>query len=66
MACLTVFAPAMAMATTELTRVIHYAVADPWRLQTNPERRHLRMNWVVATDDHGSRILRMLWTANAN
>ena len=50
----------MAMATTQLARVIRYEV--PVRQQEpNTERKPLRMNWVVVTGSDGSRVLRMRW-----
>jgi hypothetical protein len=63
MACLTVFAPTIAMATTQLTRVIRYEAVVSWRMEQNLERTSLRMNWIVATDDSGNRQLRMQWQA---
>ena len=48
MACMTLIAP-MAMATTQLARVVRYEEAS---ILENPrlERTPLRMSWVVATD----------------
>ena len=62
MACITLLAPSVAMATTQFTHAIQYEVAAPWQEQ-NTERQPLRMNWVVVTDKNGSRSLRMRWTA---
>ena len=62
MACITLLPQPMAMATTQLTRVIRYENSAPWRSELNPER-SLRMNWVVVTDSNGSRGLRMQWLA---
>ena len=60
MACMTLLAQPMAMATTQLARVIRYEV--PVRQQEpNTERKPLRMNWVVVTGKNGSRELRMQW-----
>ena len=59
MACMTLIAP-MAMATTQLARVVRYEEAsvleDP-RLERSP----LRMSWVVATDGDGKRKLQIQW-----
>jgi len=62
MACMTLLAQPMAMATTQLARVIRYEVSAPWEEQ-NSGRQPLRMNWVVVTDKSGSRRLRMQWKA---
>jgi hypothetical protein len=64
MACITLLAPSVAMATTQLARVIPYQVSDPWQKQ-NAGRQPLRMNWVVVTDRNGSRVLRMQWAADS-
>ena len=61
MACMTIFAPAMAMATTQLARVIRYEAPDAWFSEQSADRRSLRMNWVVVTDDNGGRRLRAQW-----
>jgi hypothetical protein len=53
----------MAMATTQLARVIRCDVSAPWQEQ-NTERQPLRMNWVVVTGKNGSRALRMQWVAD--
>jgi hypothetical protein len=63
MACITLLAQPMAMATTQLARVIRYEVSAPWQEQ-NTERQPLRMNWVVVTGKNGSRALRMQWVAD--
>jgi hypothetical protein len=60
MACITLFAP-MAMATTQLARVVRYENASSSHLVDNWENNLLRMSWVVATDDNGNRCLRMHW-----
>jgi hypothetical protein len=62
MACMTLLATPVAMATTQLARVIRYEVSAPWQ-QQNPDRQPLRMNWVVVTGKNGRRTLRMRWTA---
>jgi hypothetical protein len=63
MACITLLAQPMAMATTQLARVIRCDVSAPWQEQ-NTERQPLRMNWVVVTGKNGSRALRMQWVAD--
>ena len=63
MSCMTLFAQPMAMATTELARVIHYE--DAMQLEGNLERNSLRMSWVVVTDGDGRPKLQMLWTSHA-
>jgi hypothetical protein len=65
MACITLMAPTVAMATTPLTRVIGYQLSAPQQ-QPNTERQPLRMNWVVVTGSNGSRVLRMQWVADGN
>jgi hypothetical protein len=60
---MTLLAQPVAMATTQLARVIGYEVSAPWQEQ-NTERQPLRMNWVVVTDRSGSRVLRMQWAAD--
>ncbi|MFZ0201496.1 MAG: hypothetical protein WB523_21480 [Candidatus Sulfotelmatobacter sp.] len=63
MACMTLFAPQVAMATTQLSRVIRYEQFVPRQLEQYTEQQPLRMNWVVVTDRNGSRRLRMRWAA---
>ena len=65
MACITLFAP-MAMATIELTRVIHYEDASTFQLDGNVERKSLSMSWVVVTDSVGKQQLQMQWTPSAD
>jgi len=60
MACIAVFTP-MAMATTQVARVIRYESAEPWILEKTMARQPLRMNWVVVTDKDGKRALRAKW-----
>jgi len=66
MACITLLAQPMAMATTQLTHAIRYEVSAPWQLEQSTERQSLRMNWVVVTGKSGSRTLRMQWAADGN
>jgi hypothetical protein len=63
MACITLFAQPMAMATTQLARVIHNedVFTCPW--EGSVERSPLRMSWVVVTDKNGNRQLRMRWAS---
>lgn len=59
MACMTLIAP-MAMATTQLARAIPYEEGSVWQ-EPRPERKPLRMSWVVAGDRDGKRKLQMQW-----
>lgn len=65
MACRTLFAQPMAMATTQLARVIHYQDALE-QLEGNLERNSLCMSWVVVTDGNGGKKLQMQWTPSAD
>jgi hypothetical protein len=65
MACMTLLAQPVAMATTQFARVIGYEVSAPWQEQ-NTGRQPLRMNWVVDTGKNGSRVLRMQWAADGD
>ena len=64
MACMTLFAQPMAMATTQFARVIQYESAFT-QLEGNLERNSLRMSWVVVTDGNGGKKLQMQWTPSA-
>jgi hypothetical protein len=64
MACMTLFAPRVAMTTTQLPRVIRYELSVPLQLEPKIEQQPLRMNWVVVTDKNGSRRLRMQWVTS--
>ncbi len=64
MACITFMAPPVAMATTQLARVIDFKLSAPQQ-QLRAERQPLRMNWVVVTGSNGSRVLRMQWIADS-
>lgn len=66
MACITLFASPVAMATTQLARVIRYKASAPWQSAPNTERLLLRLNWVVVTGSNGKRELRMQWSADGN
>jgi hypothetical protein len=61
MTCMTASAEAMAMPTTQLTRVIQCADIASWQLESNAERKSPRMNWVVVTDKNGRRQLQIQW-----
>lgn len=66
MACITMLAPPMAMATTQLKHRTAHEVFAPIHFHPNLEQRSPRMNWVVVTDNNGSRHLRMQWTAEGS
>jgi hypothetical protein len=66
MSCMALFAPPMAMATTQLARAVHYEDASVWQLGSKVERNCLRMSWVVVTDSDGSRKLQMQWRPSAD
>ena len=61
MTCMTAFAEAMAMPTTQLIPVIQYEDAASWQLESDAERKSPRMSWVVVTDKNGRRQLRIQW-----
>jgi len=63
MACMTLFAP-MAMATTQLARVIHDEDTSFCEPELSVERNPLRMSWVVTTDEQGCRRLKMTWESS--
>lgn len=60
MACMTIFAPTMLVATTALARAIGYEEPFSWQ-EGNTDHGPLRMNWVVVTDKDGHRELAMQW-----
>jgi hypothetical protein len=64
MACMTLFAQATAMATTQFTRVISCERADLRHFDISTANQPLRMNWVVVTDSNSARQLRMQWTVS--
>jgi hypothetical protein len=66
MACMTLLAQPVTMATTQLAREIPYKVSNPWQWTHNTERQPLRMNWVVVTGKNGRRQLRMQWLPCGN
>ena len=61
MACRTLFAQPLAMATTQLARVVSSECAPRWQFEATVERAPLRMSWVVVTDSNGKAQLRMRW-----
>ena len=61
MTCMTAFAEAMAMPTTQLTRVIQYECAASRQLESKAEIKSPRMSWVVVTDKNGRRQLKIQW-----
>ncbi|HME33808.1 MAG TPA: hypothetical protein VKF84_01125 [Candidatus Sulfotelmatobacter sp.] len=63
MACITLFAQPMAMATTQLVRAIHDENTFTRQQEGKAECRPLRMNWVVVTDKSGNPQLRMQWAS---
>jgi len=66
MACITLFARPMAMATTQLERVIQQESESTWQLNATVETKSLSMSWVVVTDSKGGRKLRMQWVPSAD
>jgi hypothetical protein len=65
MACMTLFAQSMAMATTQLARVIYQDALQ--QREGNLERNSLRMSWVVVTAGNGGgKKLQMQWTPSAD
>jgi len=66
MACITLFARPMAMATTQLERVIQQESESTWQLNATVEPKSLSMSWVVVTDSNGGRKLRMQWVPSAD
>jgi len=64
MACITLFAQPLAMATTELARSVHYGHAPTGEWQPRVLRNPLRMNWVVATGSDGKPQLRIRWASD--
>jgi hypothetical protein len=47
--------PGQAEPTTQLTRAVCYDIGWPWQEDQKGEHRSVRMNWVVVTDENGSR-----------
>ena len=65
MACMTLFAQPVAMATSQLPRAIQVEESAVWHWQTHAETAPVRMSWVVVTDKSGQRWLQMEWTPAA-
>jgi hypothetical protein len=53
---------AAAVAITRLTHHVCYEVCTLWQPEEKAEPKPLRMNWVVVTDEHGKKQLRVYWT----
>jgi len=66
MACITQYAPAMAMAATQLARAVRIEELATRQLECVSERAPLRMNWVAVTDSGGNQTLQMRWTLSAD
>jgi len=66
MACMTLFAPPMTMATTKLARVVFFEEASNLHIESSVEGKPVSMNWVVVTDSDGSRKLQMQWKPSAD
>ncbi len=66
MACITQFAPALAMAATQVARVVRVEEMATRQPQRVSERAPLRMNWVAVTDSGGNRTLQTRWTPSAD
>lgn len=66
MACITLFAQPMAMATTQLARAIHNKYVSASQLESDVERKSLSMSWVVVSDINGNRKLQIQWGPSDN
>lgn len=68
MACITLFAQPLAMATTttQLKHMVHDEVASIMQLERILERKPLSMSWVVVIGSNGSRQLQIQWTPSAD
>jgi hypothetical protein len=64
MACMTLTAQLLAMATTQLAHVAHEEYVPTWQFESLAEHSSLRMSWVVVTDSDGKPQLRMRWTSD--
>lgn len=62
MACMTLFAQPLAMATTQLAQVVRYQDSSNLHIESKTERSPLHMSWVVVTDGGGKSQLRVCWT----
>jgi hypothetical protein len=61
MCCTTLMIQEAAMATTQVARTIWKEISPERQEEHLLECRPVRMNWVVVTDDKGSRQLRIRW-----
>lgn len=61
MCCTTLVIHQATMATTQVTRRIWKEAVSVRQEEHLSEGRPVRMNWVVVTDDRGSRQLQMRW-----
>ena len=65
MACMTLIAQPLAMATTQLAHVVQYEAASTSQFENKVDRsRALHMSWVVVTDGEGQSQLRVRWAAD--
>ena len=64
MACITLTAQTLAMATKQLARVAHNECTPTWQFETPVERTPLHMSWVVATGNDGKARIRARWTSD--
>jgi hypothetical protein len=65
MACTMQFAPAVAMAATQVARVVRVEELATQQFERVTERAFLRANWVAVTDG-GNQTLQMRWTLSAD
>jgi len=63
MCCTTLNLREATMATTELTRAACQDFRWPQPAVQKTDQKVLRMNWVVATDENGTRRLRVCWAS---
>ncbi len=66
MACMTMFAPPLALTTTQLARVVRYEDGSAWQLEARAESTPLRMSWVVVSDRDGKPKLQIQWARSAD
>ena len=65
MACMTLFAQPLAMATTQFARVVPYEAASMAQFESHVDcSRTLHMSWVVVTDGEGKSQLRLRWASD--
>jgi hypothetical protein len=64
MACMTLFAHPLAMATKQLVRVQQYEDASNSTIECKMERSPLHMSWVVVTDGDGNYRLCIRWASD--